>query len=335
MVAARHEILPRLGADLYSPDAVPGGRVRRKSAHAMRARCERYGRWLAFPVGRALTVRILFALPGLHRVHRGAEVAFESIAHEIGLAGSDDVVLMGSGKPRDDRAYRFQHVPCVPRERFERMPKLPLLRSEYMYEELTFAAGLALARPKGVDLTCKSFCSVTITIVILGRVWTSDAAEAFRVGGSGMAASASLDLDIKSVCRVAGGAGVEALDVSEATNVGLALVLEAARYFTAEECCACGEVVGVGASCSQIRDIVWTGGGSHICFAFGVNRMSTTDRTGNSHARITTLVAVHAQVHVGIATVHAGAAVEFNLSDFVASVGEQVVMAGRAQEAIC
>jgi glycosyltransferase involved in cell wall biosynthesis len=102
---------------------------------------------------KAVIVRILFALPGLHRVHRGAEVAFESIAHEIGVAGSDDVVLMGSGTPREDRAYRFQHVPCVPRERFERMPKLPLLRSEYMYEELTFAAGLALARPKGVDLT--------------------------------------------------------------------------------------------------------------------------------------------------------------------------------------
>jgi glycosyltransferase involved in cell wall biosynthesis len=98
-------------------------------------------------------LRILFALAGLHRVHRGAEVVFESIAHEIGVAGSDDVVLMGSGAPRDDRAYRFQPVPCVPRERFERMPKLPLLRSEYMYEELTFAAGLTLARRKGVDLT--------------------------------------------------------------------------------------------------------------------------------------------------------------------------------------
>ncbi len=86
-------------------------------------------------------------------MHRGAEVAFESIAHEIGVAGSDDVVLIGSGQPRDDRAYRFQHVPCVPRERFERMPKVPLLRTEYMYEELTFAAGLALTRRKGVDIT--------------------------------------------------------------------------------------------------------------------------------------------------------------------------------------
>jgi glycosyltransferase involved in cell wall biosynthesis len=101
-------------------------------------------------------MRILFALPGFHRVHRGAEVAFESIAQEIGLAG-DDVVLVGSGEARGDRAYRFRHVPAVRRELFERMPKLPLLRSHYMYEELTFAAALACTYRRDeadVTVTC-------------------------------------------------------------------------------------------------------------------------------------------------------------------------------------
>jgi len=98
-------------------------------------------------------MRIHFVLPGLHRVQRGAEVAFESIAHELGLLG-EDVVLVGSGRERDGRAYRFQHVPALGRERFERMPKLPLLRNECTYEELTFAASLAFRyRYDNADLT--------------------------------------------------------------------------------------------------------------------------------------------------------------------------------------
>jgi glycosyltransferase involved in cell wall biosynthesis len=98
-------------------------------------------------------MRILFALAGLHRVHRGAEVVFESVAQELALAG-DDVLVIGSGRARTDRAYRFLHVPCVPRERFERLPSLPLLRGNTMYEELTFAAPLALLRiAEHVDVT--------------------------------------------------------------------------------------------------------------------------------------------------------------------------------------
>ena len=87
-------------------------------------------------------MRVLFALPGLHRVHRGAEVVFESIAQEIALEGEHDVTLIGSGAEMPHRAYRFKRVPAVPRERFERWPTIPFLRSEHMYEELTFAAGL-------------------------------------------------------------------------------------------------------------------------------------------------------------------------------------------------
>ena len=53
-------------------------------------------------------MRIHFVLPGLHRVQRGAEVAFESVAQELGLLG-EDVMLVGTGRERSGRAYRFQH----------------------------------------------------------------------------------------------------------------------------------------------------------------------------------------------------------------------------------
>lgn len=99
-------------------------------------------------------MRILFALPGLHRIHRGAEVVFESVAQEIALRGDHQVTLVGSGHATPARAYRFRRLGAVPRERFEAWPTVPFLRSEYMYEELTFAAGLALARwRRGVDAT--------------------------------------------------------------------------------------------------------------------------------------------------------------------------------------
>ena len=46
-------------------------------------------------------------------------------------------------------------VRCVPRERFERLPALPTLRSNDAYEELTFAPGLFGAYAPGeYDVTC-------------------------------------------------------------------------------------------------------------------------------------------------------------------------------------
>jgi glycosyltransferase involved in cell wall biosynthesis len=80
-------------------------------------------------------VRIHFFLPGMHRVHRGAEVAFESVATEIAKLGLDEVTIVGSGQPRADRPYRFQRSGLIPRERFERFPKFPPFRSGYVYEE--------------------------------------------------------------------------------------------------------------------------------------------------------------------------------------------------------
>jgi glycosyltransferase involved in cell wall biosynthesis len=85
--------------------------------------------------------RVLFCLPGLHRVDRGAEVAFESVARELAYAGGFEVTLLGSGPPRADRPYRFLRAPCIPRERFERWPTGPLLRSDCHWEELTFTPG--------------------------------------------------------------------------------------------------------------------------------------------------------------------------------------------------
>lgn len=87
-------------------------------------------------------MKILMALPGLHRVSRGAEVAFESVAS--GLAGMDgfDVAAVGAGPEMPGKPYRYLHAPMVPRERFEKYPKFPPLRSEFRWEELTFAWSL-------------------------------------------------------------------------------------------------------------------------------------------------------------------------------------------------
>src|SRR5215468_9921349 len=102
-------------------------------------------------------MRIAFVLPGLHRVRRGAEVAFESIAQQIALEGEHEVTLIGSGAEIPRRPYRFKRVPVVSRDRFERWPKIPFLRNEFMYEDLTFAAGLISARWHGkadITVTC-------------------------------------------------------------------------------------------------------------------------------------------------------------------------------------
>lgn len=86
-------------------------------------------------------MRIAFALPGLHRVDRGAEVAFLSVAEELGRRGHE-VTLFGSGQERPGKAYRFVHLGCIRREQFERWPRMPMFRDETAYEELTFAATL-------------------------------------------------------------------------------------------------------------------------------------------------------------------------------------------------
>lgn len=100
-----------------------------------------------------MSLRILFALPGLHRVERGAEIALMSVASEL-AKGGDKVTLIGSGEPREGTPYQFLHAGALPRGRFERFPKLPALRNETAYEELTFLPGfLRQYKPSDYDIT--------------------------------------------------------------------------------------------------------------------------------------------------------------------------------------
>ena len=99
-------------------------------------------------------MRIAIVAPGLHRVLRGAEVAFEAIGRELARLPEVAVTLLGSGKARPEEPYQFIHVENIPRERFERWPRLPILRHEYAYEELTFLFNLTRRyRPNDFDVT--------------------------------------------------------------------------------------------------------------------------------------------------------------------------------------
>lgn len=102
-------------------------------------------------------LRVLVALPGLHRVNRGAETALEAIARHLVLDAGARVTVVGSGPPRDGDPYEYRQVACLPRERFVGWPSLPYLRDHYTWEELSFAPGLVRAYAPGnfdVTLTC-------------------------------------------------------------------------------------------------------------------------------------------------------------------------------------
>lgn len=112
-------------------------------------------------------MRILFALPGLHRYERGAEIAFISIAAELAKAG-DVVTLIGSGPHRTSVSYRFLRAPSLSRVHFESFPSIPVLRNEYAYEELTFIPSfLCRYRPSDYDATIT--CSYPFTNWMLRR----------------------------------------------------------------------------------------------------------------------------------------------------------------------
>jgi glycosyltransferase involved in cell wall biosynthesis len=112
-------------------------------------------------------VRILFALAGLHRVDRGAEVAFIAIASELAMAGHE-VTLVGSGPVRPGQPYRYIHAPAVQRERFETFPHLPLLRNETGWEEASFVPGL-LAKYRPADFDIVATCAYPFTHWALRR----------------------------------------------------------------------------------------------------------------------------------------------------------------------
>ena len=98
-------------------------------------------------------LRVLFALPGFHRVARGAEAALENVARQLARRGCA-VTLVGGGDPRPGEPYQFIQADVSARERFEKWLRIPPLRNEYRWEELTFARPLRRAyRPADYDVT--------------------------------------------------------------------------------------------------------------------------------------------------------------------------------------
>lgn len=112
-------------------------------------------------------VRILFTLAGLHRVDRGAEVAFIAVASELAKAGHE-VTLIGSGPHRPHRPYRYIQVPALDRKRFESFPSSPPLRSETAWEEASFVPGV-LARYRPADYDIAATCAFPFTHWALRR----------------------------------------------------------------------------------------------------------------------------------------------------------------------
>ena len=107
-------------------------------------------------------MRIAIIAPGLHRVQRGAEVALESIGRELARFDGVEVTLFGSGYPRPNEPYNFIHVGNIDRQTFERWPRIPILRNEYVYEELTFLPQLIYRyHPQDFDFTLT--CSYPFT----------------------------------------------------------------------------------------------------------------------------------------------------------------------------
>lgn len=112
-------------------------------------------------------MRILFALPGLHRHDRGAEIAFMAIARELARAGHA-VTLMGSGQDREGTPYRFLQAKSIAREYFRVFPSVPVFRNDCAYEELTFIPDFLLRyRPQDYDVTLT--CNYPFTNWLLRR----------------------------------------------------------------------------------------------------------------------------------------------------------------------
>lgn len=112
-------------------------------------------------------MRVLFALPGLHRYTRGAEIAFVSVANELATLGND-VTLIGSGLPRIRTLYRFLQAKSIKREAFRAFPSVPLFRNDCAYEEFSFIPELLLKyRPEDYDVTLT--CSYPFTNWTLRR----------------------------------------------------------------------------------------------------------------------------------------------------------------------
>jgi glycosyltransferase involved in cell wall biosynthesis len=112
-------------------------------------------------------MRVLFALPGLHRIDRGAEIALLSVAKELASSGTE-VTVFGSGGQRSHAPYRFRHVGSISRQSFESWPSLPALRNETAYEEVSFVPGL-LWNYRAAEYDVTVTCSYPFTNWVLRR----------------------------------------------------------------------------------------------------------------------------------------------------------------------
>jgi glycosyltransferase involved in cell wall biosynthesis len=95
-------------------------------------------------------------------------VAFENIADRLGAFPDVDLTVFGSGDAQPGKAYDFVSARCIDRTRFERFPRIPMLRSEWQWEESTFAASLVRKyHPDDFDLTMA--CSFPYSNLLLTR----------------------------------------------------------------------------------------------------------------------------------------------------------------------
>lgn len=64
------------------------------------------------------------------------------------------MTLLGSGPDRPNEPYDYLRAPAVKRERFEKFPKIPVLRGDTNWEEATFLPGLLRTfKPAQYDIT--------------------------------------------------------------------------------------------------------------------------------------------------------------------------------------
>lgn len=112
-------------------------------------------------------MKLLFALSGFHKHERGAEVALMSVAEALAASG-DEVTLMGSGQARAGTSYGFEQVDSVSRERFEKWPQFPPMRSETAWEDASFALNL-LRKYDPADFDAVVTCAFPFTHWALRR----------------------------------------------------------------------------------------------------------------------------------------------------------------------
>ena len=92
-----------------------------------------------------------------------------SVACELARIGHA-VTLIGAGDERPGVPYRYIKAPAIRRERFERWPAIPPMRSDTAWEEATFAAALTRKyHPGDFDLTVT--CGFPFTHWVLRRPW--------------------------------------------------------------------------------------------------------------------------------------------------------------------